>query len=104
MERDMEEILQSQDAMLKLLGKAPEADRKAIDISKAYRQQERQAKSWCASLGIHSMSVNYQDLVHRPDQVLPEIVSFLGAAADKLPAMRTCIDPLLHRARNPDCS
>jgi len=102
MERDMEEILQSQETMLKLLGKAPAADRDAVDISKAYRQQERNAKSWCIRLGVHSMSVNYQDLVHRPDQLLAEVASFLGNVADKLPAMRACVDPALHRTHNAD--
>ena len=58
MERDMEEILQSQDTMLRRLGKSPAAGEKPADISKAYRQQERHAKSWCATLGIHAMSVN----------------------------------------------
>jgi tetratricopeptide (TPR) repeat protein/arylsulfatase A-like enzyme len=96
MERDMEEILQSQSTMLRRLGKTPAE--KAADISKAYRQQERHGKSWCVSLGIDSMSVNFQALVHRPDEVLPQIAGFLGVA-DKLPAMRACIDPALYRTR-----
>ena len=100
MERDMEEILQSQDAMLLRLGKASErADRKVVNIGKAYRQQERYAKSWCARLGIHAMSVSYHTLVHRPNEVLPEIAGFLGSVTDKLPAMRACIEPTLHRTR-----
>jgi hypothetical protein len=99
MERDMQEILQSQETMLERLGKSSAAREKAVDISKAYRQQERHAKSWCASLGIHAMSVSFQALVHRPDEILPQLAGFLGTT-DKLPAMRACIDPALHRARN----
>ncbi len=99
MERDMEEILQSQETMLQRLGKSPVASEKAVDISKAYRQQERHAKSWCASLGIHAMSISFQALVHHPDEILPQLAGFLGAT-DELPAMRACIDPALHRARN----
>jgi hypothetical protein len=39
-----------------------------------------------------------QRLVHRPDEILPQVAGFLGVA-DKLPAMRACIDPALHRER-----
>ena len=98
MDRDMEEILQSQDRMLKRVGKSSAAGEKTVDISKAYRQQERYAKSWCVSLGIPAMSVSFEDLVYRPDEILPHVAGFLGVA-DKVPAMRACIDPALHRAR-----
>jgi tetratricopeptide (TPR) repeat protein len=97
MERDMEEILQSQNTMLRRLGKTPTAE-KAGDISKAYRQQERHAKGWCASWGVHSISVSFETLVNRPDQILPQVAGFLNVA-DKLPAMRACIDPALHHTR-----
>ena len=98
MERDMEEILQSQNTMLQRLGKSPAAGEKTADISKAYRQQERHAKSWCANLGVHAMSVSFETLVNHPDQILPQVAGFLSVA-DKLPAMRACIDPALYRTR-----
>jgi hypothetical protein len=97
MERDMEEILRSQDTMLRRLGKSCPASEKA-DVSKAYRQQERHAKNWCANLGIQAMSVSYETLVHRPEEFLPQIADFLGMP-EKFAAMRACIDPALHRAR-----
>src|SRR6266513_822248 len=98
MERDIEEILQSQKTMLQRLGKAPVVSEKTADISKVYREQERHGKRWCASLGVHAISVSFQVLVHHPEEVLPQLASFLGVA-DKLPAMRSCIDPALHRVR-----
>jgi hypothetical protein len=98
MERDMEEILRSQDTMLERLGKPLAAGERAADIGKAYRQQERHGKTWCATHKIHAMSVSYQTLVYRPEEVLPGIAAFLGVA-DKLGAMSACIDPALHRAR-----
>jgi tetratricopeptide (TPR) repeat protein len=98
MEREMEEILQSQETMLRRLGKSPVTHEKATDIGKAYRQQERHGKSWCSGLGAHAMSVSYHTLVHRPEEILPQLAAFLGAT-DKLDAMRACIDPTLHRAR-----
>ena len=100
MERDMEEVLHSQDTMLQRLGKSPAANEKAVDISKAYRQQERHAKSWCTNLGLHAMSISFQALVYHPDEILPQIAAFLGTT-DKLPAMRACIDiPHCTHARN----
>ena len=44
------------------------------------------------------MSVSFKALVHRPDEILPQLVGFLGVA-DKVFVMRACIDPALHRAR-----
>ena len=94
----MEEILESQAAMLRRLGKAAATGKTTPDIGKAYQQQERHAKSWCATLGAHALSVNYDTLVHDPEKVLPQLAAFLNAA-DKLTAMRACIDPTLHRSR-----
>jgi len=98
MEREMGEILQSQDSMRRRLGRAPAAGDKAADIGKAYRQQERHAKTWCAGAGIHAMSVSYEALVQGPDEILGRLAAFLGVG-EKLAAMRACIDPALRRAR-----
>ena len=99
MERDMEEILQSQGTMLERLGKVSAAGETTPDIGKAYQQQERHAKSWCATTGAHALGINYHTLVHCPDKILPQLAAFLGTT-DKLAAMRACIDPALHHARN----
>jgi hypothetical protein len=96
MEREMEEILASQDSMLARLGKPTHP---GADIAKAYRQQVRHAKSWLTGRGIPAMSVSYADLVHRPDEALPPLAAFLGVP-EKLAAMRAVIDPTLHRARS----
>ena len=95
MEREMEEILDSQDSMLARLGKPT---RPGADIAKAYRQQVRHAKSWLTGRGIPALSVSYADLVHRPDSALPPLAAFLGVP-HRLAAMRAVIDPSLHRAR-----
>jgi hypothetical protein len=95
MEREMEEILASQDSMLNRLGKPTHP---GADIAKAYRQQVRHAKTWLTGRGIPAMSVSYADLVHRPDEALPPLAAFLGVP-EKLAAMRAVIDPTLHRAR-----
>lgn len=87
--------LQKQLPMLTRLGKATHL---AADISKAYRQQVRHAKTWLTGRGIPALSVSYADLVHRPDEALPPLAAFLGVP-EKLAAMRAVIDPSLHRAR-----
>jgi hypothetical protein len=94
MERDMEEILNSQTTMLERLGKYVPSG----DVSKAYLQQVRHAKTWLNGHGIPAMSVNFSDLVHEPERVLPQVAAFLGAE-EHLDAMRTVIDPTLHRSR-----
>ena len=96
MEREMEEILDSQDSMLARLGKPTQP---GADIAKAYRQQVRHAKTWLTGRGIPAMSVSYADLVHHPDEALPPLAAFLGVP-EKLAAMRAVIDPSLHRARH----
>lgn len=94
MERPMDQILTSQDAFLKRLGK--EGSEQA-NIAKAYHQQERRARQWCATPNVHAMSVPYEELVHDPETILPSIASFLNAE-DQLEAMKERIDPALHRA------
>ncbi|MAS93039.1 MAG: phosphodiesterase [Verrucomicrobiales bacterium] len=94
MERPMDQILTSQDSFLKRLGK--EGSEQA-NIAKAYHQQERRARQWCATPNVHAMSVPYEELVHDPETILPSIASFLNAE-DQLEAMKERIDPALHRA------
>jgi hypothetical protein len=50
-----------------------------------------------AGLEVHAITVSFEALVHHPDEILPQLADFLGVS-DKLPAMRACIDPALHRA------
>lgn len=96
MERDMDEILSSQDTMLTRLAKpTPAADG---DIARAYSQQVRDAKNWLTRHGISSMSVSHAALIHQPEVILPVIADFLGIG-DRWVAMRQVIDPTLHRAR-----
>jgi hypothetical protein len=94
MEREIEEILESQTSMLNRLGK----DTPKGDVSKAYFQQVRHAKNWCVKSGVSAMSVNYADLVHSPESILKQLEEFLGVN-DKLSSMQAVINPSLHRAK-----
>jgi hypothetical protein len=44
------------------------------------------------------MSVSFKAVVHRPDEILPQLAGFL-AVADKMFVTRASIDPALHPAR-----
>ena len=94
MERDLDEVLASQATMLERLDK----EQTKGDVSKAYNQQVRHAKTWLNGHGIPALSVDYARLVHDPESILPALASFLGVEGH-LPAMRAVIDPTLHRAR-----
>jgi hypothetical protein len=94
MERAMPEILESQSTMLERLGK----ERPKGDVSRGYLQQVHAAKTWINAHGIPAISVDYAALVHAPETVLPQLAAFLGVP-EKLDAMRSVIDPTLHRAR-----
>jgi tetratricopeptide (TPR) repeat protein/arylsulfatase A-like enzyme len=95
MERDMEEILASQESMLTRLAKPT---RPGADIAKAYRQQVHHAKTWLSGQRIPALSVSHADLIHRPAETLPRLAAFLGLP-EKIDAMRAVIDPALHRVR-----
>lgn len=97
MERDIDEILESQEAFLERIGKTS-GDGRGADIAKAYGQQARRAKSWCADPRVDAMAVRYETLVHHPEEILPAVADFLGSP-DRLEAMRERIDPDLHRSR-----
>jgi len=94
-EREMEEILASQQTMLGRLGKDTLG---SADIAKAYLQQVRHAKTWLCGRGISALSVTHADLIHRSDQVLPQIAAFLGKS-QQIAAMKAVIDPALHHSK-----
>lgn len=95
MERDMPEILESQSTMLARLGK----DRPKGDVSRGYIQQVHAAKTWINHHGFPAMSISYNDLVHRSESLLPQLATFLGLTY-QVDAMRSVIDPTMHRARS----
>ncbi len=94
MERDLEEILTSQSAMLKRLGKAEPSG----NVSKAYQQQVDHAAKWIDHHEIPTLSLSYLALVHQPARLLGQLATFLGVE-DQLEAMQAVIDPNMHRVR-----
>jgi len=96
MERDLDEMLSSQDKMLARLNK-PSAPRAAIE--RAFREHLRRVRVWLAGQpNIEVLFVSYNDLVERPEGEAERVSAFLGGKADA-GSMSKTVDPSLYRNR-----
>jgi hypothetical protein len=96
MERDMDEMLLSQEKMLARLNK-PSAPRAAIE--RAFREHLRKVRGWLSGqANIQVLAVSYNDLVERPEQEAKRVAAFLGCNADTTNMSRT-VDRSLYRNR-----
>ena len=94
MERDLEEVLESQQYMLDRLGKPAQQG----DVSKVYQQHVTNAVKWVNHHKIPALKISYEQLVKNPDQALSQIASFLNVT-DQIEEMKAVIDPSLYRVR-----
>jgi hypothetical protein len=96
MERDLDEMLFSQEKMLARLNK-PSAPRAAIE--RAFREHLRKVRVWLAKQpNIEVLFVSYNDLVERPAGEAERVSAFLGGKADA-GSMSKTVDPSLYRNR-----
>jgi hypothetical protein len=96
MERDLDEMLFSQEKMLARLNK-PSAPRAAID--RAFREHLRKVRAWLAGQpNIEVLFVSYNDLVERPDGEAERVSAFLERKANA-GSMSKTVDPSLYRNR-----
>ncbi len=96
MERDLDEVLLSQEKMLARLNK-PSAPRAAIE--RAFREHLRRVRVWLAAQpNIEVLFVSYNDLVERPAGEAERVSAFLGGKADA-GSMSKTVDPSLYRNR-----
>lgn len=97
MDRDLEEILQSQEAMLRRL------ERPAIprdQMREAFTIHLEQFNNWLTGRAdMAVLHVAYTDLIEEPARQAQRINEFLGTSLD-LGAMAKAIDPALYRNRN----
>jgi hypothetical protein len=97
MERDLDEVIPSQQKMLERLGKvvAP-----ATEIRRQFTQHLDRLRGWLADQRyIDVLYVRYDDVVERPEEQAGRVAAFLGGRAD--PArMMEAIDTSLYRNRN----
>jgi len=95
MQRDMGEILHSQEAMLERLEKGHGASQ---DVSKAYTQQVIHAVKWCNHHQLPSVFVNYNQLISDTDQALKSLNTIFTFSDQELTVMKSIVDPSLYRS------
>lgn len=97
MERDLEEVLQSQETMLQRLGR-PAAPRNQMRDS--FKVHLENLESWLKGRPEMSIcKIGYQELVAHPRQQAQRVMEFLERPLD-LDKMAAAIDPKLYRNRN----
>jgi hypothetical protein len=98
MERDMDEMLRSQDKMLERLGRkgAPHEQ-----IKRSYNLHLEKLRDWLRQQrNIELLYVSYNDLVSQPREQAERVSEFLGGKAD-VERMVQAVDPALYRNRKP---
>lgn len=96
MQRDLDELLASQAAMLKRLGRpAPAND----DLSGPYRRHLAHLQAWLSEQAhMRVLPVNYNALIAQPRRLAEQVRDFLGTDADT-ERMASAVDPALYRNR-----
>jgi hypothetical protein len=96
MERDLDEMLVSQEKMLARLGR-PSAPRE--DIRRAFKQHLERLRGWLATQShLQVLNVRYDELIARPEEQAARVNEFLGGHLD-VQAMADAVDPSLYRNR-----
>lgn len=96
MERDLDEVLRSQETMLKRLNRQP-APR--TDMLNAYQIHLGSLREWISTrTDIAVLTVDYRRLIEQPDLEAKKICEFLGRDLN-LDAMKSSIDVELYRNR-----
>jgi hypothetical protein len=96
MERDMDEMILSQEKMLERLGK-PSAPRD--QIRRAFTKHLQALREWLPKQGhIEVLDVSYNELLGRPEDEARRIAEFLGGGLDVEEMVRS-VDPSLYRNR-----
>jgi Flp pilus assembly protein TadD len=95
MKRDMMEVLQSQQKMLK---KDPTAF--PMGLAETFKKQLEKTENWIKGQPeMDVLYVNYKDVIESPEEQAENILSFLGTDLD-IERMTNAIDPVLYRNKN----
>ncbi len=98
MERDLDEMLVSQEAMLQRRAR-PAAPRE--DIKRAFQKHLERLHEWLPEQpNMAVVYVKYSDLINNPEEQARRISDFLGGKANPK-AMAAAVDPSLYRNRKP---
>jgi hypothetical protein len=99
MERDLDEMLVSQEAMLQRRNRAP-APRD--EIKRAFMKHLERLRDWLVEQpNMDVLYVKYADLIERPEEQAGRVSEFLRGKADAK-AMAAAVDPALYRNRKAD--
>lgn len=97
MERDMDEVLDSQEAMLKRLNRPAALRDKMAD---AFSVHLDHVEEWLRERPDMSvLKVSYKNLISQPEVEAKRVVAFLGSSLD-FTKLTSAVDPKLYRNRN----
>jgi hypothetical protein len=98
LDRPVDEVLESQNTMLRRMGRQPAA---AADTLKAVfvRQRDEVVRLLAARPEVRMLSVPFHDLIGRDAALVDQIVTFLERPELDRKAMLDAVDPALHRTR-----
>ena len=100
MERELNEVLQSQHKMLLRQGKAKE-EAMPLRLVDAFQQNLQKVKVWLPKQkNMEVLYVNHPDIIADPAGQSERIKRFLGVSLD-IEAMASVVDPSLHRQKTP---
>ncbi len=98
MQRNLDEVLASQRAMLERLGKPVRSDDQTM--AELFRRHLAKFADWVKGRpNFRVLEVNYNAMVLDPEPVVAEILPFLGGGLDAEAMVRT-VDPSLYRNRS----
>lgn len=101
MVRPVEQIIDSQWAMLARHGKAPRSEKSHLIASQEHLSNTIR-KTLAKSQQVEMLEIDYPTLIANPAQVIQNIADFLGDSFQITPAVFACVKPQLHRQRAPD--
>ncbi|MGV6849689.1 MAG: sulfotransferase family protein [Marinibacterium sp.] len=99
MQRDLEEVLRSQEAMMRRDGLDPDAIGRDV-LLRLFQNDVFEFRRWAdAQPNITLLGVDYARIVAEPEAMAREVAAFLGRDLD-IPAMARVVDPTLYRNRS----
>ena len=97
MQRDLEEVLASQQTMLRRLGRKT-SSLSPEELRGAFEQQIRRAKQWLQRRGVPTLFVEYGAAIDDAQSTATALNAFLGGQLD-VPAMAGAVSRSLYRQR-----
>ena len=96
MERDLDEVISSQEKMLKRLGRSADTSH---GMRRSFAIHLERLQAWLQQQeNMEVLQVNYNDLVQQPQEQAARINDFLGGTAN-VHSMAKTVDPSLYRNR-----